>query len=126
VANDYSANSEAAGDVNGDGYADILIGTTGGSYGNGSVYVVFGKATGWSSTPSTLNAAFLNGINGSELGNANINLSLTVAAGDVNGDGIVDVIVGSDYGLNPGGGSTFIYNGRASGWPATAYSLRGL
>ena len=49
-----------AGDVNGDGYGDILIGAPGtdhnGSY-SGSVYVVFGKSTGFSATLDLANLA---------------------------------------------------------------------
>src|SRR5262245_6790277 len=65
AASNYSGISvSSAGDVNGDGFADLLVGAPGasvnGSY-SGASYVVFGKASGFS---ATLALSALNGTNG--------------------------------------------------------------
>jgi hypothetical protein len=78
----------AAGDVNGDGLADIVVGEFAGQ---GSAYVVFGKRdTG---------AIFLQDIGSQQAaGFAILGTGAEVAgAGDVNGDGLDDVLVG----MNP-------------------------
>ncbi|MEI6829176.1 MAG: hypothetical protein WCK64_04895, partial [Synechococcaceae cyanobacterium ELA445] len=82
----------AAGDVNGDGLADLIVGATG--YSAGRSYVVFGKA---STTAIDLSAVAAGSggfvINGQSAGDkSGISVS---AAGDVNGDGLADLIVGA-------------------------------
>ncbi|PPS41289.1 S-layer family protein [Chroococcidiopsis sp. TS-821] len=87
-----------AGDVNGDGFADIIIGADGatpnGQFRAGSSYVVFGKASGFS---SKINVSQLNGTNGFAInGNELDYLGRSVSsAGDINGDGFDDLIVGA-------------------------------
>lgn len=92
-----------AGDVNGDGYADVIIGAvqfSGGQTKEGAAFVHLGSPTGINSS------AFLryesNQING-YMGEA------VSTAGDVNGDGYSDMIVGI-YGLT-GGGAAQIFHG---------------
>lgn len=77
-----------AGDVNGDGFGDIIIGST------VRAYVFHGSAAGLSQTPDwSVNM----------VGDINGNGRTVASAGDVNGDGYADVIVGSPhYRLNPG------------------------
>lgn len=98
-----------AGDVNGDGFSDLLIGAQNADVsGNSKVdagesYVVFGKAN-WSSTPS-LDLGTLNGTNGftlvgiDEYDSAGKSVS---SAGDVNGDGFADLLIGAPNGYGAG------------------------
>jgi len=97
----------AAGDVNGDGYADVAVGA-GGQYDagiRGKVYLYFGSATGLSTTPSWTAV----GENDSDhFGSA------VAAAGDVNGDGYADVAVGA-YGYDNWRGRIYVYHGSPNG-----------
>ena len=91
----------SAGDVNGDGIDDLIIGARGGSS-SGQSYVVFGNSTGFS---PTLNLSTLNGTNGFAINGiaAGDQSGYSVSsAGDVNGDGIDDLIIGA-YGASPNG-----------------------
>lgn len=87
----------AAGDVNGDGLADVLVGAPGASARRrveaGAVYVVFGKRT---HDPVDLAALGDGGyrIDGDKAADK---LGRTVAnAGDVNGDGLPDAVMGTE------------------------------
>jgi len=89
----------AAGDVNGDGFADLLIGANdaspNGTY-SGASYVVFGKAGGFT---VPLNLSTLNGANGFKINGetaADFSGRSVSAAGDVNGDGFADLLIGAD------------------------------
>jgi FG-GAP repeat len=79
----------AAGDLNGDGFADLAVsnpGPNGGGDGEGSVTVMFGSATGVT-TAGQLNVSSIDPV---EQGN----FGMSVALADVNGDGHKDLIVG--------------------------------
>ena len=89
----------SAGDVNGDGFDDLIIGARfadpNGNSAAGQSYVVFGNSSG--SSPS-LNLSTLNGTNGFVInGSGALDLSgnSVSGAGDINGDGIDDVIIGN-------------------------------
>ncbi|WP_174548682.1 FG-GAP repeat protein, partial [Azohydromonas lata] len=99
---DYSGCSvSAAGDVNGDGLGDLIVGAysedVGGRIDVGCSYVVFGRSA---STAVELSAVTLGrggfAING-QCGGDRSGYSVS-AAGDVNGDGLADLIVGSELG----------------------------
>jgi Ca2+-binding RTX toxin-like protein len=98
---DYSGRSvSSAGDINGDGIADLIIGAYGATAnGNGSAgesYVVFGGSGVGSS--GSLNLFALNGSNGFVLNGiaAGDSSGRSVSsAGDINGDGIADLIIGA-------------------------------
>jgi hypothetical protein len=108
-----------AGDVNGDGYDDMLFGNGYSSLGGvaaGRAYLVMGKAAGWAMDSKLANADVAFGSEGAAqiLGHA------VAGAGDVNGDGLDDILIGA-YGNNDMGGSAgkaYLILGRATGWPS--------
>src|SRR4028119_589358 len=89
----------SAGDVNGDGFDDLIIGATGadpnGLIYAGQSYVVFGSNSGFAaglnlSTLSGSNGFAINGIAASDSSGSSVS-----SAGDVNGDGFDDLIIGA-------------------------------
>ena len=116
----------SAGDVNGDGYADVIVGAPyydAGETNEGAAFVFLGSAAGFANgSPSTVDAVI-------ESDQTDAFLGFSVAsAGDVNGDGYADVIVGA-YLYDAGEsneGAAFVFLGSASGIadgdPATAHA----
>lgn len=100
-------NVAGTGDVNGDGIADFIVGATlndSGGYDAGAAYVVFGRKGGFD---GSLNLADLDGTNGFKIEGARAgdqNGVCVVGAGDVNGDGYKDVLVGAWYSAVDGTG----------------------
>lgn len=118
----------AAGDINGDGYADILIAAPGVDAATGETYVVFGRPGAFG---AKLDVSELDGANGFRIRGRDSNdwsgWSAS-AAGDVNGDGLDDLIIGA-HGLKPDGnshaGETYVVFGKATGF-AAAFDLSDL
>jgi len=122
--NDNSANSVAsAGDFNGDGFDDLIIGADyadAGATDSGEAYVVFGKPGGF---PASMSLSSLNGTNGFRLDGVDAGdlLGYVRSAGDVNADGFDDIILGAD-GVNAGvngGGKTFVVFGKSGDFAAS-------
>lgn len=94
-----------AGDVNGDGYGDVVFGAPNYDMGfldQGIVYVYYGSASGLSSSNRT----------SLQLNRNRCYFGIVSGAGDVNGDGLNDIVVGSVIYTDPTGeGAFFIFNG---------------
>jgi len=104
-----------AGDVNGDGYADVIVGAPNydsGEVDEGAAFVFLGSSSGVASgSPATAAATLQSNQVGAQLGGS------VAGAGDVNGDGYADVIVGAS-GYDAGEtdeGVAFVFLGSASG-----------
>ena len=94
VVGDYSGYSvSSAGDVNGDGLADLIVGYFWSFYTEGRSYIIFGKSDGAAVNLTTIASGFGGFIN-DEAGYAFGGYSVS-SAGDVNGDGLADLIVGA-------------------------------
>jgi len=113
---DFGFSVSSAGDVNGDGYSDVIVGARrfdNGQTDEGAAFVYHGSASGLSSFSNW-------SLEGNQV-NAYFGTSVS-SAGDVNGDGYSDVIVGAPYFDNgfTDEGAAFVYHGSASGLSATA------
>ena len=101
ASNFFGRSVSSAGDVNGDGYSDVIVGADGYSSDTGRAYVFFGGAVMDSAADVTMT--------GEAAGSFGFSVS---SAGDVNGDGYSDVIVGAD-GYSSNTGKAYVYFGGA-------------
>jgi hypothetical protein len=106
----FGASVATAGDVNGDGYSDVIVGAyqyDNGQTDEGRAFVYLGSAAGLATTPAWT----------AESDQASAAFGSSVAtAGDVNGDGYGDVIVGALLSENDAQleeGQAFVYYGNA-------------
>ncbi|MDR6764550.1 gliding motility-associated-like protein [Flavobacterium sp. 2755] len=121
-----------AGDINNDGIQDFILSSVGdirsssGAFKNaqeiikGSVYVVYGKTTGF---PPTVHLKDLNGTNGFiirddvDLNGYNKTGTVVASAGDINGDGIDDLMLSAPHkqNINYDAGAVYVIFGKTGG-----------
>lgn len=105
---DESAYVAGPGDVNGDGYADMLIGGPGvdaGATDGGAIYLIYGSASPSSHSLATYDGRILGD-------STNLGIGDSVAgAGDVNADGLADVLFGGNYSTT---GAGYLVLGKAT------------
>jgi hypothetical protein len=101
-----------AGDVNADGYADVIVGAPYDDFNQGAAFGFHGSASGPSAIPDWTVENDRSGLFGSSVG----------TAGDVNGDGYADAVVGVPYYSNGQDteGRALVYHGSADGLSSTA------
>ncbi len=114
----FGASVSTAGDVDGDGFSDVIVGASrfqNGQSGEGAAYVYLGSSTGLDSTPDWT-------VEGAQV-DAEFGFSVSTA-GDVDGDGFSDVIVGAHLydNIETDEGRAFVYLGSATGLSTIADS----
>ncbi|MER7486886.1 FG-GAP and VCBS repeat-containing protein [Streptomyces sp. NPDC126497] len=115
-AGDRFGSGVALGDVDGDGYADLVVGAAGENSGAGAVTVLYGSALGLTTRGATSYTQNTTGVPGSsEKGDL---FGARVVLTDHTGDGRADLSV-SGTGENSGDGSVWFLRGAASGLTTT-------
>ncbi len=111
--NSFGFHLSTAGDINGDGFSDVLVGEFGYNNQSGRAYVFYGSGAGLTTTPFILENSIAGNANGDRMGMG------VSCAGDINGDGYSDIIVGVPQYANTGSaapqGRSFVYFGKATG-----------
>ena len=112
---DYGLSVSGAGDLNDDGFDDLLVGAPGYNVDEGRLFVYYGAATGVSvDTEQTVEA--------SDAGNADGYSTVLAALGDVDGDGYDDVGVGAPS-WNGNQGVLYFYFGSSTGLSASSEDI---
>jgi len=112
----------SAGDLNGDGFDDVIVGAPYAD-GAGAAYVVFGKAGGFAAAIDLADVA--QGQGGFVIQGENVYDAAgrsVASAGDLNGDGFDDLIVGAPFAgasdAEYGAGAAYVVFGKATGFGA--------
>ena len=111
ISEELGASVSTAGDVNGDGYADIIVGDPASDwpfFGAGMARIYYGSDGGLSTTFFRFDSS----APGYAVGTS------VATAGDVNGDGLSDVIVGAPF--YDGVGGAFVFHGVTEGLSHTS------
>lgn len=114
TGDNFGYSVSTAGDVNNDGFDDVIVGAPlhdNGQQDEGSAFVYYGSSTGLMTTPAW----------SAEPDQAGANFGISVdTAGDVNDDGFADIIIGAYFYSNTEDeeGAAFAYYG-SSGGPST-------
>gem|GEM_PF-897592 len=117
----FAGRAVASGDINGDTYDDVIIGAPEAGNGDekGRAFVVFGKSTAFN---SWIDLSSLDGNTGFAIDGPNERdyLGSAVGSGDINGDGIDDLIIGAPGGslsapVRPPGSSNHVIDGQNKG-----------
>ncbi|MES2643920.1 MAG: MopE-related protein [Myxococcota bacterium] len=112
TAGDYFGYDLGAGDIDADGYDDLVVGAYGYNSGKGRIYVYYGRSTGLPAVPATT----IDGTTAAEYLGRNL-----AVAGDINGDGYDDVIAG-EYSYSSSAGRALLFEGGGSGLSSTPIS----
>ncbi len=130
LANGDLGVATAFADINGDGIPDLILMAQDTTNGWLDLYVIFGQANR-SKFPNPFLVSSLNGTNGfilTDIGTGSVptNVYPNITVGDVNGDGIADIVV-SWSGTNCTGGGVSIIFGQSGGtWPSTPTDIHTL
>ena len=121
LPNDDAGRSLAgAGDVNGDGFDDLVVGAPlndlGPSSDGGTAFLVRGGPGGWGTETAFFQQSSIIAYTG-ELGSDNAGASVA-GAGDFNGDGFDDLVVGAPLEGAGGAGAAYIVLGSATPTPS--------
>ncbi|MDD4987049.1 MAG: FG-GAP-like repeat-containing protein, partial [Dehalococcoidales bacterium] len=105
INNSFGLSVSSVGDINGDGYGDVIVGAYGYSTYTGRAYIYYGG----SAMDTTIDVTFTGGATINYFG------ASVSSAGDINGDGYSDVIVGASY-YSSSTGRAYIYQGSGYRW----------
>jgi hypothetical protein len=118
---DEAGAAVAVGDTNGDGLSDIIIGAPGDT----SVFVVFGKA---GTSDVDLNSLGSQGYQIDAAASGHETGASVANAGDVNGDGLTDILIGADEATVDGdalAGAAYVVHGKTNTLPVDLDTLGG-